>query len=121
LAAQGKLHSPLLPIDDLQGVRVMLVCALVAQGLALLIIIHRQVVCDVFFLDWEQPRRVVARGGAREEPAPVSCWRTIFVANEWNKFQTLRMADPAVTLVFLVGPRLTSDALNLIEHRGFPL
>lgn len=42
---------------------------------------------DVFFLDWEKPRRVLAKGGGREEAAPVSCWRTLLVANEWNELQ----------------------------------
>jgi hypothetical protein len=41
----------------------------------------------VFFLDWEKPRRVLAKGGGREEAAPVSCWRTLLVANEWNELQ----------------------------------
>lgn len=42
---------------------------------------------DVFFLDWEKPRRVLAKGGGKEEAAPVSCWRTLLVANEWNELQ----------------------------------
>lgn len=42
---------------------------------------------DVFFIDWEKPRRVLAKGGGREEAAPVSAWRTLLVANEWNELQ----------------------------------
>ena len=42
---------------------------------------------DVFFIDWEKPRRVLAKGGGREEAAPVSCWRALLVANEWSELQ----------------------------------
>ena len=57
---------------------------------------------DVFFLDWEKPRRVLAKGGAREESGPVSAWRSLLVANEWNELQTARMTNPALTMVVLV-------------------
>ena len=57
---------------------------------------------DIFFIDWERARRVVPRGGGREEAAPVSCWRTLFVANEWNELQTLRLTSPAFSLFLLV-------------------
>ena len=45
---------------------------------------------------------MVPRGGGREEAAPVSCWRTLFVANEWNELQTLRLTSPAFSLFLLV-------------------
>lgn len=54
---------------------------------------------DVFFLDWEKPRRVLAKGGAREEAAPVSAWRGLLVANEWNELQAARATRPALTLL----------------------
>jgi hypothetical protein len=28
-----------------------------------------------------------------QEKAPVSCWRSLFVANEWNELQTLRVTN----------------------------
>ena len=61
-----------------------------------------QTCLDIFFVDWERARRVVPRGGGREEAAPVSCWRTLFVANEWNELQTLRLTSPAFSLFLLV-------------------
>lgn len=61
-----------------------------------------QTCLDIFFIDWERARRVVPRGGGREEAAPVSCWRTLFVANEWNELQTLRLTSPAFSLFLLV-------------------
>lgn len=57
---------------------------------------------DIFFLDWEKPRRILAKGGGREEPGPVSAWRTLLVANEWNELQTLRFTCPTFTLLTAV-------------------
>lgn len=57
---------------------------------------------DIFFIDWEKPRKVLAKGAAREEGAPISCWRTLLAANEWNELQTLRMTFPCFTLVMMV-------------------
>jgi hypothetical protein len=57
---------------------------------------------DIFFLDWEKPRRILAKGGGREEPGPISAWRTLLVANEWNELQTLRFTCPAFTLLTAV-------------------
>lgn len=57
---------------------------------------------DIFFLDWEKPRRILAKGGGREEPGPISAWRTLLVANEWNELQTLRFTCPTFTLLTAV-------------------
>jgi hypothetical protein len=57
---------------------------------------------DIFFLDWEKPRRILAKGGGREEPGPVSAWRGLLVANEWNELQTARLTSPSFTLIFMV-------------------
>lgn len=67
--------------------------------------LHACVLCcsvDIFFLDWEKPRRVLAKGGGREEPGPVSAWRTLLVANEWNELQTARFTCPTFTLLTAV-------------------
>ncbi|XP_056902437.1 meckelin [Takifugu flavidus] len=67
-----------------------------------------QVTVDLFFIDWERPR---CSGGLwKEKPAPgtgepksdsppVSIWRTYFVANEWNKIQTLRQISPTFQII----------------------
>jgi hypothetical protein len=65
---------------------------------------------DIFFLDWEKPRRVLAKGGGREEPGPISAWRGLLVANEWNELQTARLTNPSFTLLFMVG-RVISSAV----------
>jgi meckelin len=48
--------------------------------------------------------------GAAEQSGPqlltssngVSCWRTLFVANEWNELQTYRRINPTVQLVLVL-------------------
>lgn len=32
----------------------------------------------------------------------ISCWRTLFVANEWNELQTLRKTSTTVQLIFVL-------------------
>lgn len=80
---------------------------------------------DVFFIDWERPKvqsrladeddtnepmlksGVVARGGQKEKQMnqdvrdhnKISCWRMLFVANEWNELQTFRKINPTIQLI----------------------
>lgn len=46
---------------------------------------------DIFLLDWERPRASQSNqtGGGENSVAmaPVSIWRTYFIANEWNEIQ----------------------------------
>ena len=43
---------------------------------------------DIFLLDWERPRTGNQTGGDNViTVAPVSIWRTYFIANEWNEIQ----------------------------------
>ena len=44
---------------------------------------------------------MLAKGGGREEAAPVSCWRTLLVANEWAELQAARLTYPPLTLAFV--------------------
>lgn len=51
-------------------------------------LVWRQTHADVFFIDWEKPRgRLVTRGGEKPVNAPVSVWRVLMCANEWNEVQ----------------------------------
>ncbi len=53
---------------------------------------------DIFFIDWERPRGKASSIGdtntQKQAEAPVSIWRTYFVANEWNEIQTIRKTNP---------------------------
>lgn len=40
-----------------------------------------------------------ATGEPKREPTPVSIWRTIFVANEWNEIQTTRKINPTFQIM----------------------
>lgn len=75
---------------------------MVGQILSVAAMIRQQLRVDLFFIDWEKPRRVLDRGGESEELAPVSCWRTLFVANEWNELQTVRYTSPEITFLVVV-------------------
>ncbi|GMH43204.1 hypothetical protein BSKO_11126 [Bryopsis sp. KO-2023] len=88
--------------SELKHFQTAMILAAVGQSISLLRMIWRQVHYDVFFVDWEKPRRVLSHKGAFEESAPVSCWRSLFVANEWNELQTIRQTCPELTLLCMI-------------------
>ena len=45
--------------------------------------------------------QVIGAYGELEE-GPVSCWRSIFVANEFTELSALRRTQPALTFILLV-------------------
>lgn len=93
-----------------------LLIAFVLKLLDVLYMILLQTSYDIFFIDWERPRadekfekklsspeidnNVVLRQQIEGQNS-ISCWRTIFIANKWNGFQTLRKTSNSVQ-VFLV-------------------
>ena len=56
---------------------------------------------QIFFIDWERSRGRIMKG-ARGSSTPVSVWRTIFMANEWNELQTVRKTSIELTLICVV-------------------
>ncbi|XP_038664961.1 meckelin isoform X1 [Scyliorhinus canicula] len=84
-------------------------CVVSAFALKLLQLLHKlgiQLTVDIFFIDWERPKgkivKSVAGGGdIKTAAAPVSIWRTYFVANEWNNIQTIRKINP-IFQIFVV-------------------
>ena len=66
---------------------------------------------DIFFIDWER-----ARASSTRHRAPVSVWRTLFVANEWNELQTARKTNINFVLLcmafVLVGYKLENVACS---------
>ncbi|XP_041101457.1 meckelin-like isoform X2 [Polyodon spathula] len=74
-------------------------CAFTLKAVQFLHKIISQLSIDIFFIDWERPRGKVLKtaegnGDIKSAPAPVSIWRTYFVANEWNELQTIRKISP---------------------------
>uniref|UniRef100_A0A8B9IZV2 Transmembrane protein 67 n=1 Tax=Amazona collaria TaxID=241587 RepID=A0A8B9IZV2_9PSIT len=74
-------------------------CAFSLKALQFLQLLVSQLTIDIFFIDWERPKSRVVKGVEGEgviksAAAPVSIWRTYFVANEWNEIQTVRKINP---------------------------
>lgn len=108
---QSNVHL-LLPIDrpefgsdnDYYPFEALLQLCFFGQICRLLEIIYVQCSCDIFFVDWEKPRGKVAskRGdGTKTRFAPISVWRTIFMANEWNELQQYRKYNLPFSLLLL--------------------
>ena len=72
----------------------LLIVAFVFKSLDLIHMFWTQISVDIFFIDWERPRGRITQPGQGGEnvtaDAPVSIWRTFFIANEWNEIQTMR-------------------------------
>lgn len=85
-------------------IRTMIIVMWVAQTASVLQLVYDQCAHEIFFLDWETPRK----------DNFVSVWRTMFIANEWNQLQTARRTSLHVILfglaLVLVGFDLESDA-----------
>jgi meckelin len=87
-------------------VRVMLVSLWAFQTANVLKVIYDQCSVDIFFVDWERPRSETLR-----HKVPVSIWRTLFVANEWNELQTVRRTN-VTFILFLLGWLLVGEQLE---------
>ncbi|KAI9204493.1 Meckelin [Polychytrium aggregatum] len=59
--------------------------------------------CDVFFIDWEKPHGKVKVPGSDDalKPTPVSAWRSIFMADVWNRLQTHRRVRIEVSVLLM--------------------
>lgn len=65
--------------------------------------IYRQCNHDIFMVDWEQPPKRHHRHHENdEEEEEVSAWRSILIAKEWNKLQSMRKTSIELTLVWIV-------------------
>lgn len=85
----------LLPTDSQENLFItLLIICFVFKFFDLVHMFWTQISIDIFFLDWEKPRGKVTQpnqgGETGPVDAPVSIWRTFFVANEWNEIQTIR-------------------------------
>ncbi|XP_066503686.1 meckelin isoform X2 [Hoplias malabaricus] len=74
-------------------------CAFALKAVHFLHNLMMQLSVDIFFIDWERPRSKASKtvdgsGEGKSQAAPVSIWRTYFVANEWNEIQTIRKISP---------------------------
>ncbi|KFP62289.1 Meckelin, partial [Cariama cristata] len=92
--------SVLLPLPSQEEVFVTYIaCAFSLKALQFLQLLVSQLTIDIFFIDWERPKGKVLKavegeGVIKSAAAPVSIWRTYFIANEWNEIQTVRKINP---------------------------
>lgn len=103
---QQKTVTLLLPSESQE--KLFFTLFYVTFSFKLLEVVHMlltQTFFDIFFIDWERPQGRVNQpaqgGGTGATDAPVSIWRTLFIANEWNEIQTIRKTNPELQ-VFLV-------------------
>ncbi|KAJ3024018.1 Meckelin [Thoreauomyces humboldtii] len=63
--------------------------------------LHQQCTADIFLIDWEQSKGRLTYSGGDMKPrlAPVSVWRSIFLANEWDELQTYRQVNIEFSLL----------------------
>jgi meckelin len=96
-----------LPTDHQEVMYIVLVAlGLLCELVNIVYIMWFQCSVDIFFIDWEKPKgQIVTADTTTQTPegslkvAPVSIWRTYFVANEWNEIQSLRKGHPLVLLL----------------------
>uniref|UniRef100_A0A8B9K4Q3 Transmembrane protein 67 n=1 Tax=Astyanax mexicanus TaxID=7994 RepID=A0A8B9K4Q3_ASTMX len=75
-------------------------CAFALKAVHFLHKLFEQLSVDVFFIDWERPRGKSTKSvEGKTSAAPVSIWRTYFVANEWNEIQTIRKISPTFQIM----------------------
>ncbi|XP_071823603.1 meckelin-like isoform X2 [Apostichopus japonicus] len=96
-----------LPTRDQEGSFVAyVVLAFVFKAFDLVHLFAVQCSTDIFLIDWERSRgRLVQANDAaitKGMPAPVSIWRTYFVANEWNELQATRKSHTGLQLLVML-------------------
>ncbi|XP_041455503.1 meckelin-like [Lytechinus variegatus] len=79
---------------------------IVAFVLKFLDVLHLLIVqcrTDIFLIDWERSRgRMVqasSSSNTKASVAPISAWRSFFVANEWNELQEMRRSNPVFQIM----------------------
>jgi len=108
-----RLPNSLTPLPRYHVFELFIILLFFAQVSVVLYHIHRQCTAEVFFVDWERAKAGGGRQGQGNNQS-ISAWRTILVANEWNKLQSTRRTSLEFTLVlvafFLLGLDLQYSA-----------
>ncbi|KAI5520868.1 negative regulation of centrosome duplication [Trichomonas vaginalis G3] len=102
---QKSTHTALL--DQKEYDRRLIPCmwiAFVFKVFASFLQVYVQSTYDIFIIDWESPR---------SEASPISTWRRIMIANEWNRIIPIRSYNFAFTLITLVFLLNGFDWVNL--------
>eukprot|EP00472_Partenskyella_glossopodia_P009601 CAMPEP_0197521460 /NCGR_PEP_ID=MMETSP1318-20131121/6740_1 /TAXON_ID=552666 /ORGANISM="Partenskyella glossopodia, Strain RCC365" /LENGTH=1070 /DNA_ID=CAMNT_0043073465 /DNA_START=10 /DNA_END=3219 /DNA_ORIENTATION=+ len=135
------LLLPALGSDKITAFEATIVFAFFGRLMALAVRLWDQLHADVFFFDWEKPKRhsfstngdandaKVAGGGGKKGPGTVSVWRRILVINKYNELQAARLVSVPfalfVILFLLVALKLGNLALdmpsNALYKEGVPI
>ncbi|KAJ3067650.1 Meckelin [Podochytrium sp. JEL0797] len=85
-----------------------LAVATIMQTIYVSIRVYSQCKVSMFFFDWEKSRghlihsaRDSSGGASSSKAAPVSIWRTIFMANQWRSLQCMRKTSIEFQLVWM--------------------
>ena len=78
----------------------MLYTAVACKGVVVIYRIIEQCNADIFVVDWERSKGQLLRDAGKA--APVSMWRSTFIANELNEMQTLRAWHPLFTMMLVL-------------------
>ena len=105
--------------------QIVLLIAFVLKFVDLMHLILVQCSYDIFFIDWERPKETEPFiSSSTKQPSnisnekesqetrlihhdaimysKVSCWRTLFVANEWNELQSFRKINSTIQLIVVL-------------------
>lgn len=86
---------PLIGNTLTQNYMILILIAFIFKLLHLIYMVIRQCTIDIFFIDWECPN-------SKQKDAPISAWRTLFAANEWNEIQTIRRTNTSFQLMIVI-------------------
>ncbi|KAJ8042251.1 Meckelin [Holothuria leucospilota] len=79
------------------------VMAFIFKGFDVLHLFAVQCTTDIFLIDWERSRGRLVQANdstvSKGNQAPISIWRTYFVANEWNELQATRKSHVGLQLL----------------------
>jgi len=75
--------------------------AMAGQLGAILHMLYKQCCATIFFIDWESSQGRRAGHDGTTAKCPVSTWRQLFVANEFNRLQTTRVISFEFTCVWV--------------------
>jgi len=87
--------------EDFRSFQVLLTVGAIGMSASFAHVVFVQCCQDVFFIDWERNKMTLTASGAKEF-SPVSAWRTIFMCNEYNEMQSLRVTSIELTTIFAV-------------------
>lgn len=94
-----------LPIKtaDTSVLYLLLVAVVACQALFIAKEMYKQLTMDIFIIDWEKSRgKIVSTHEQNPTSAPVSIWRSIFMANQWSSIQLYRRINIECTLIITV-------------------